>query len=104
MARARADGIEIEYESFGDRRTRPLLLIMGLGGQLLLWEEEFCSELVERGHFVIRYDNRDVGLSTKLEHAGEPAILEVMQAAAQMVGQELPEEYKAMSSSDREEG
>jgi pimeloyl-ACP methyl ester carboxylesterase len=82
MARARANGIEIEYESFGDRGTRPLLLIMGLGGQLLLWEKEFCSELVERGHFVIRYDNRDVGLSTKLEHAGEPNILEVMQAAA----------------------
>ena len=82
MARAQLDGIEIEYETFGDRGARPLLLIMGLGGQLLLWEEEFCAELVERSHFVIRYDNRDVGLSTKLEDAGEPNFLEVMQAAA----------------------
>ncbi len=82
MARAQVNGIELEYETFGDRGARPLLLIMGLGAQLLLWEEEFCAELVGRGHYVIRYDNRDVGLSTKLEHAGEPNVLEVMQAAA----------------------
>jgi len=82
MARAQANGIEIEYETFGDRGARPLLLIMGLGAQLVLWEKEFCTDLVERGHFVIRYDNRDVGLSTKLEQAGAPNVLEVMQAAA----------------------
>jgi pimeloyl-ACP methyl ester carboxylesterase len=82
MARARLNGIELEYECFGDRGARPLLLIMGLGAQLLLWEEEFCAGLVERGHLVVRYDNRDVGLSTKLEEAGEPNMLEVMQAAA----------------------
>jgi pimeloyl-ACP methyl ester carboxylesterase len=82
VARARANGIEIEYESFGQRGSRPLLLIMGLGGQLLLWEEEFCAELVERGHFVVRYDNRDVGLSTKLVDAGEPNIPEMIAAAA----------------------
>ena len=81
MARAQANGIEIEYETFGDRGARPLLLIMGLGAQLVLWEEEFCAGLVGRGHFVIRYDNRDVGLSTKLEQAGAPNVLEVMQAA-----------------------
>jgi len=82
MTRARANGIEIEYETFGDRGDRPLLLIMGLGAQLLLWEEEFCDGLAERGHFVIRYDNRDAGLSTKLEQGGEPNLLELMQAAA----------------------
>jgi pimeloyl-ACP methyl ester carboxylesterase len=82
MARARANGVEIEYETFGDRGARPLLLIMGLGAQLVLWEEEFCTGLVERGHFVVRYDNRDAGLSTKLDHAGVPNVLEVMQAAA----------------------
>jgi pimeloyl-ACP methyl ester carboxylesterase len=82
MARAQVDGIELEYETFGDRGARPLLLIMGLGGQLLLWDEEFCTSLVDLGHFVIRYDNRDVGLSTKLEHAGEPNLLAAMQAAA----------------------
>ena len=82
MPRAQVNGIELEYETFGDRGARPLLLIMGLGAQLLLWEEEFCAELVERGHYVIRYDNRDVGLSTKLDHAGEPNLLEVMQTVA----------------------
>ncbi len=82
MARAQVDGIELEYETFGDRGARPLLLIMGLGGQLLLWDEEFCAALADLGHFVIRYDNRDVGLSTKLEHAGAPNLLETMQAAA----------------------
>jgi len=97
MARAQLNGIEIEYETFGDRGGRPLLLIMGLGAQLLLWEEEFCAELVERGHFVTRYDNRDVGLSTKLAQAGEPNILEVMQAipgaellVIEGLGHELP--------------
>jgi pimeloyl-ACP methyl ester carboxylesterase len=82
MARARANGIEIEYETFGARGARPLLLIMGLGGQLLLWEEDFCTELAARGHFVIRYDNRDVGLSTRFEHAGAPNIPAVIQAIA----------------------
>lgn len=82
MARAPVNGIEIEYETFGDRGARPLLLIMGLGAQLVLWEEEFCTELAERGHYVIRYDNRDVGLSTKFDQAGAPSFLEAMQAAA----------------------
>jgi pimeloyl-ACP methyl ester carboxylesterase len=82
MARARVNGIEIEYETFGDRGARPLLLIMGLGAQLVLWDEEFCAGLVKRGHYVIRYDNRDVGLSTKLEDAGAPSLLEALQSAA----------------------
>jgi pimeloyl-ACP methyl ester carboxylesterase len=82
MARAQVNGIAIEYETFGERGGRPLLLIMGLGAQMVLWEEEFCAGLVERGHFVVRYDNRDAGLSTKLEGAGVPNMLEVMQAAA----------------------
>jgi pimeloyl-ACP methyl ester carboxylesterase len=83
MPRARTNGIEIEYETFGERSgARPLLLIMGLGAQMVLWEEEFCAGLVDRGHFVIRYDNRDAGLSTKLEQAGVPNVLAVMQAAA----------------------
>jgi len=98
MARAKLNGIEIEYETFGDRGGRPLLLIMGLGAQLLLWEEEFCAELVKRGHFVTRYDNRDVGLSTKLEQAGEPDILEVMQAAA--AGRPVESAYKLDDMAD----
>lgn len=75
MPRLKANGIEIEYETFGDPKSVPLLLIGGLGSQLLSWDEEFCEQLRDRGFFVIRYDNRDAGLSTKFEAAGEPDLL-----------------------------
>jgi pimeloyl-ACP methyl ester carboxylesterase len=75
MPRLKANGIEIEYETFGDPKSVPLLLVGGLGSQLLSWDEEFCEQLRDRGFFVIRYDNRDVGLSTKFEAAGEPDLL-----------------------------
>ena len=67
MPRASANGIELEYETFGDPEDPDLLLIMGLGAQLVAWDEEFCEGLVDRGFHVIRFDNRDVGLSTKVD-------------------------------------
>ena len=67
MAKAAANGIEIEYETLGDPRGRPLLLIVGLADQLIHWDDALCEELVARGHYVIRFDNRDSGLSTKLD-------------------------------------
>jgi len=82
MTSIKANGITIEYDTFGDRAGRPLLLIIGLGLQLTRWEEEFCRELADRGHFVIRFDNRDVGLSTHFDQAGLPRLQEVMAAAA----------------------
>jgi pimeloyl-ACP methyl ester carboxylesterase len=82
MARVRANGIEIEYDSFGSEQDRPLLLVMGLGGQLLMWDEGFCEALAERGHYVVRFDNRDVGLSTKFDAAGVPNVMELMMQAA----------------------
>lgn len=57
--------IEICYESYGPDDAPPLLLVMGLGAQLTVWQTGFISELLERGFRVIRFDNRDVGLSTK---------------------------------------
>ncbi len=78
MPQAAANGIQIEYETFGDRDARPLLLTMGLGAQLVLWDEAFCEALANRGHFVIRYDNRDVGLSTKFEEKGVPDLMSIM--------------------------
>jgi pimeloyl-ACP methyl ester carboxylesterase len=72
--KARANGIEIEYESFGDPAHPTILLIMGLGAQLTLWPLPFVEALVARGYRVIRYDNRDVGLSTKLDAAGRPRL------------------------------
>jgi pimeloyl-ACP methyl ester carboxylesterase len=61
--------IELAYETFGSHDDAPLILVMGLGGQLHYWHEEFCMVLAERGLFVVRFDNRDVGLSTHLSEA-----------------------------------
>jgi pimeloyl-ACP methyl ester carboxylesterase len=80
MPRAAANGIEIEYESFGDDGAPAIVLIMGLGAQMVLWDEAFCAALVERGFRVVRFDNRDVGGSTKLEAAGKPSVLAAMDA------------------------
>ena len=60
------DDLDIHYEDMGEEAAPPVLLIMGLGAQLLLWRTGFCERLVNRGFRVIRYDNRDVGLSGKL--------------------------------------
>jgi pimeloyl-ACP methyl ester carboxylesterase len=70
--RASVNGIEIAYESLGSPAGRPLLLIMGLGAQLIHWDEEFCRLLAEQGHHVVRFDNRDAGLSTHFHDAGVP--------------------------------
>jgi len=65
MPNVRANGISLEYEEFGRSDATPLLLIMGLGTQMVMWDEQFCERLVDRGFRVIRFDNRDIGLSTK---------------------------------------
>jgi pimeloyl-ACP methyl ester carboxylesterase len=72
MATLRANGLDIEYDTFGASNADPLLLIMGLGTQMIAWPPEFCHALAEAGHFVVRFDNRDVGLSTKLEGIRAP--------------------------------
>ncbi len=64
---ARANGIEIVYETIGDPSGRPLLLVMGLGMQLIHWDLELCERLAERGFRVIRFDNRDSGRSTAID-------------------------------------
>ncbi len=79
MARATANGIELEYETFGDPQAPALLLIGGLGTQMITWDEEFCELLASRGFHVIRFDNRDAGLSTWPEDSYE---LEEMAADA----------------------
>jgi len=80
MAKANANGIQIEYETFGDRSGRPLLLIIGFGGQLTAWSEEVLNQLVDEGHFVIVFDNRDTGLSSKIEEAGVPDVAGTLSA------------------------
>jgi len=80
MPNVRANGIQIEYETFGENSSPPLLLIIGLGAQMILWEEKLCKKLADSGLYVIRFDNRDSGLSTKFDHLGVPDIREVMAA------------------------
>ena len=60
-------GVSIEYETFGDPSDAPVLLVMGFGAQMIAWHEEFCRALAIRGRYVIRYDNRDSGLSTRFD-------------------------------------
>jgi pimeloyl-ACP methyl ester carboxylesterase len=63
-----ANGITLEYDTFGNASGgRPLLLVMGLGAQMTRWRPEFCEMLADRGHYVIRFDNRDTGLSHKFD-------------------------------------
>ena len=81
MPRIATNGIEMEYESFGDSGDPPLLLIMGLAAQMILWEDEFCAALAARGFHVIRFDNRDVGRSTWIKDAGMPDIGSAMMAS-----------------------
>jgi pimeloyl-ACP methyl ester carboxylesterase len=71
---AKSGELDIHYEDMGDPHDPAVLLIMGLGAQLLLWRTGFCEKLVNQGLRVIRYDNRDVGLSSKLpgRHSGTP--------------------------------
>jgi pimeloyl-ACP methyl ester carboxylesterase len=76
MPNLTANGIQIEYDTVGDSSSPPLLLIMGFGGQMILWDREFCRQLVEAGLYVIRFDNRDVGLSSKLQEMGAPELSE----------------------------
>ena len=75
MAFLHTNGIDIAYEVAGDPAGTPVLLIMGLGMQLIAWPQEFVDGLVDQGAYVIRFDNRDSGLSTKFDGAGTPNVL-----------------------------
>jgi pimeloyl-ACP methyl ester carboxylesterase len=63
---ARANGVDICYEIFGEANAEPMVLIMGLGAQMIHWDDDFCRQLAARGFRVIRFDNRDIGKSSKL--------------------------------------
>jgi pimeloyl-ACP methyl ester carboxylesterase len=81
--RARANGIELCWDSFGDAGAPPLVLIMGLAAQMIAWPDEFCALLAEHGFRVVRFDNRDIGLSTRFDSAGIPDIGAALTAAMQ---------------------
>jgi pimeloyl-ACP methyl ester carboxylesterase len=88
--RITSNGIDLIYDTFGEPDGTPLLLIMGLGCQMIDWKDEFCSLLVGRGFRVIRFDNRDVGKSTILEDAGHPRIAEMIEAMQRGETVEVP--------------
>ncbi len=75
---APVNGIELAYQEVGDPEGEPLLLIMGLATQMLAWDEAFCALLAERGFRVVRFDNRDIGHSTKIDSAGVPGQAEML--------------------------
>ncbi|MFC7299451.1 alpha/beta fold hydrolase [Herminiimonas aquatilis] len=85
MPIAKVNDLDIWYDTQGDPAHPPLLLIVGLGMQSVSWPDSFCNGLVERGFYLIRFDNRDNGLSTKLHHLGKPnTLLAVMKMALRM--------------------
>jgi pimeloyl-ACP methyl ester carboxylesterase len=75
MTKATANGIQIEYETFGERDSQPLLLVMGLGVQMICWDDKLCLKLADKGFYVIRFDNRDTGLSTKFGTSGKANLM-----------------------------
>lgn len=98
MPHTQANGIQIEYETFGNRANPALLLIAGNGAQLIFWETEFCKMLEDAGFFVIRFDNRDAGLSTKFEEAGVPDFMAAIQAV--MTGKAVEAPYSLNDMAD----
>ncbi len=76
--RAQIGDVELCYETFGDRSSPPLLLIMGLASQMIVWDDEFCQRIADRGFWVTRFDNRDCGRSTVLRDAVVPKRWQLM--------------------------
>jgi pimeloyl-ACP methyl ester carboxylesterase len=91
MPHVNANGLDLYYESHGPENAEPILLIMGLGAQMSRWSPDLIGRLTAAGHRVIAFDNRDVGLSEKLEDAGAPDIGAVVKAVA--AGQRAPVAY-----------
>jgi pimeloyl-ACP methyl ester carboxylesterase len=76
--RADANGIELAYETFGDPGDPPVVLVMGLGTQMLAWPDALCAQIAGGGRYVVRYDNRDVGLSTHLHGTRAPDVKDIL--------------------------
>ena len=98
MPQVEANGINIEVEEFGDPADPTLLLIMGLGAQMIVWPEDFCRLLADAGHHVIRFDNRDVGLSTWFDEAGTLDMMALFDAA--MSGRPVESPYSLSDMAD----
>jgi pimeloyl-ACP methyl ester carboxylesterase len=91
MPKIKVNGIDIEYDCFGIQESEPVLLISGLGTQMIRWSETFCQLLAEQGFRVIRFDNRDAGLSTHFAGAAMPDLAAIADAVA--LGETPPVPY-----------
>jgi pimeloyl-ACP methyl ester carboxylesterase len=98
MTQVEANGIQIEYETFGEPDSPALLLIIGIIGQLTYWDEKLCQQLAQQGHYVIRFDNRDAGLSSKIEEVGVPDIMQTIKM--QMKGETIKAPYTIEDMAD----
>lgn len=87
----KANGLDLCCETFGADNAEPLVLIMGLGAQMTHWDDEFCEQLAAAGFRVIRFDNRDIGQSTKISGFEPVSIQAVMQGA--LAGKPVPPPY-----------
>ena len=95
---AHVNGIDLCYQTFGDASRPALLLIMGLGTQMLGWDEGFCRALADRGYYVIRFDNRDIGKSTWLDHEPAPSPLALFTKSKLGVKPAVPYTLKEMAA------
>lgn len=95
--RIKANTIEINYDTFGNASDPAILLIMGLASQMILWKDEFCQALASKGYYIIRFDNRDVGLSSKISNAPIPKAMEVITAVQQRQPVNVPYKLSDMA-------
>lgn len=95
---AKANGIELCYEIFGASDAEPLVLIMGLGAQMILWDDDFCRDLAGRGFRVIRFDNRDIGQSTKMSGGKPLRPMELLKLRIFKIAPEAPYKLWDMAS------
>ena len=89
---AQANGIELCYDCFGEADAEPMVMIMGLGAQMIHWDDEFCREIAACGFRVIRFDNRDIGLSSKMSGGKPLTIFEL--AKLRYLGRPVAAPYK----------
>jgi pimeloyl-ACP methyl ester carboxylesterase len=94
---ARANGVNLCYEIFGDAAAEPMILIMGLGAQMVLWDDDFCRKLAARGFRVIRFDNRDIGKSSHLSGGKRLTALELLKLRLLKIPLQAPYKIRDMA-------
>ena len=93
----KANNIDICYDTFGDKSKPTILLIQGFASQMIIWKEEFCRDLASKGFLVIRFDNRDIGLSTKMENLPVPNPLSILASLQKGEHPEVPYKLSDMA-------